>query len=108
MYSCGKRRLLSDCADAQSDQSLRWPHMSKGKFLHPAAHLGQPSISGENDFRRRRMPIILPFIVTTTISVACTLLTLVKQEGAIYVSFLLFTIYRSYIFSYEVTFINDA
>ena len=32
--SCGERRLPSDCADAQSDESLRWAHMSKGTFSH--------------------------------------------------------------------------
>ena len=25
--TCDQRRLLSDCADAQSDQSLRWSHV---------------------------------------------------------------------------------
>ena len=29
---CRQRRLLSDCADAQADLSLRWAHMSEGTF----------------------------------------------------------------------------
>ena len=36
--SCGQRRLWSDCADAQADQSLRWTHMSEGTFFDIVAH----------------------------------------------------------------------
>ena len=32
--SCIQRRLWSDCADAQSDLSLLWAHMSEGTFSH--------------------------------------------------------------------------
>ena len=32
--SCGQRRLTSDCADAQADPSLRWPHRSFCWFCH--------------------------------------------------------------------------
>ena len=32
MSSCGQRRLKSDCADAQSDLSLRWTHMTENTF----------------------------------------------------------------------------
>ena len=35
----GRRRLWSDCADAQADLGLRCPHMPKDTFLHGAAHL---------------------------------------------------------------------
>ena len=37
--SCVQRRLLSDCADAQADLSLRWAHISEGTFSHLAAQL---------------------------------------------------------------------
>ena len=33
VFSCGQRRLGSDCADAQADLSLRWVHMSEGSFF---------------------------------------------------------------------------
>ena len=32
--SCGHRRLCLDCADAQTDLSLHWTHMSEGTFPH--------------------------------------------------------------------------
>ena len=35
----GQRRLLSDCADAQTVLRLRWTHMSKGTFCHVAARI---------------------------------------------------------------------
>ena len=41
--SCRQRRLWSDCADVQSDLSLRWAHMSDGTFSDIAAHLILPS-----------------------------------------------------------------
>ena len=31
-------RPWSDCADAQADQGLRWPHMPKDTFSYGAAH----------------------------------------------------------------------
>ena len=34
----GQRRPCSDCADAQADLGLRWPHMPKDAFSHGAAH----------------------------------------------------------------------
>ena len=34
----GQRRPCSDCADAQADLGLRWPHMPKDAFSHSAAH----------------------------------------------------------------------
>ena len=37
--SCRQRGLLSDCADAQADLSLRWAHMSEGMFSSVAAHI---------------------------------------------------------------------
>ena len=37
--SCEQRRLRSDCANAQSDLSLRWAHMWGGTFSHVVAHL---------------------------------------------------------------------
>ena len=30
---CGQRRLLSDCADAQANLSLRWAHRWEGTFI---------------------------------------------------------------------------
>ena len=54
------------------------------------------------------MPIILPLTVTTSLSILCTVLTFMPYEGFLYVSFILFTFFRSYVYSYEVTFINDA
>ena len=36
IVSCGQRRLWSD---AQSDQSLRWTHLSAGTFFHVVTHL---------------------------------------------------------------------
>ena len=37
--SCGQRRLSSDCADAQTDLSLLWAHLSEGTFSPIAAHI---------------------------------------------------------------------
>ena len=37
--SCGQRRLISDCADAQADMSLRWAHMSNSTFFDVAVSL---------------------------------------------------------------------
>ena len=34
----GQRRSRSDCADAQYDLGLRYPHMLKDTFSHGAAH----------------------------------------------------------------------
>ena len=31
--------LRSDCANAQADLELHWPHMSEDPFLHDAAHM---------------------------------------------------------------------
>lgn len=67
-----------------------------------------PYISGDNDFRRKKMPVLIPFLVTTAISVGCTSATIVNHEAALYVSFVLFTIFRVIIYSYEVTYINDV
>ena len=36
-FSCGQGRLLSDCADAQADLSLRWAHMWEGTFCNDSA-----------------------------------------------------------------------
>ena len=52
--SCGQRRLWSDCADAQSDQSLRWAHMSEGTFYHAAGHIY--SITSMARTRMARLP----------------------------------------------------
>ena len=30
---CGQWRFWSDCANAQADLNLRWPHMSEGTFM---------------------------------------------------------------------------
>ena len=65
-------------------------------------------LSDDNTFRRGKMPIIVPFVLTTATSVACTAFTLVDHEAAIYLSFVMFTFYRSYVYSYEVTYISDA
>ena len=35
----GQRRPWSDCADAQADLGLRWPHMPEDMFSHGAAHM---------------------------------------------------------------------
>ena len=64
-------------------------------------------ISGDTDYRSANMPIILPLILTTALSLSCTALTYVPQEECLYITFILFTIFRSYLFSFEVTFIND-
>ena len=64
-------------------------------------------ISGDTDYRSANMPIILPLILTTTLSLSCTALTYVPQEECLYITFILFTVFRSYLFSFEVTFIND-
>ena len=37
--SCGQRSLLSDCADAQADLSLRWAHTLEGAFSNVAAEV---------------------------------------------------------------------
>ena len=37
--SCGQQKLWSDCADAQTDLSLRWVLMSEGTFSLVAAYL---------------------------------------------------------------------
>ena len=37
--SCGQRRIGSDCADEEAYLSLRWVQISKGTFLHIAAHM---------------------------------------------------------------------
>ena len=36
--TCDQRRLWSDCADAQADQSLRWSHKSYYRFCRALAH----------------------------------------------------------------------
>ena len=36
--TCDQRRLWSDCADAQADLSLRWPHKSYCRFCRALAH----------------------------------------------------------------------
>ena len=64
--------------------------------------------SDECDYRRTHLPIILPLAVTILFSVLCTVLSFVRYEGFLYVTFILFTFFRSYVYSYEVTFINDA
>ena len=38
--TCDQRRLWSDCADAQSDLSLRWSHKSYCRFCWALAHFG--------------------------------------------------------------------
>ena len=40
----------SDCADAQSDQSLRWAHKSEGTYSHGSAHIKRP------DTFRKQLP----------------------------------------------------
>ena len=35
-FSCGQRRLKSDCAYAQADLSFRWIHMLEGTFSRVA------------------------------------------------------------------------
>ena len=37
--TCDQRRLRSDCADAQSDLSLRWSHKSYCRFCRALAHM---------------------------------------------------------------------
>ena len=37
--TCDQRRVRSDCADAQSDLSLRWSHKSYCRFYHVLDHL---------------------------------------------------------------------
>ena len=39
LFSCGQRRLRSDCADAQSDRSLHWAYMLEDTFYHAEANL---------------------------------------------------------------------
>ena len=36
---CGQRRPWSDCADAQSDQGLRYLHMPEDPFSYAGAHV---------------------------------------------------------------------
>lgn len=62
----------------------------------------------DSDFRRKRMPIILPLVVTSILSLAITTLAFVNREEVLYLNFILFTIYRSYLFSFEATYINDV
>lgn len=59
------------------------------------------------DYKRRRLPIILPLTVTSLMSVVITSLTFVKMEIFLNIIFVLFTVYRSYLFSFEITFLND-
>ena len=37
--TCNQQRLRSDCADAQADLSLRWPHKSYCRFCHALAQI---------------------------------------------------------------------
>ena len=37
--TCDQQRLCSDCADAQSDQSLSWSHKSYCRFWRALAHI---------------------------------------------------------------------
>ena len=37
--TCNRRRLWSDCADAQADLSLRWEHTSYCRFWRALAHI---------------------------------------------------------------------
>ncbi|KAL4228589.1 hypothetical protein ACF0H5_011639 [Mactra antiquata] len=63
---------------------------------------------GTDEFRRRRLPIIVPLTVTSLMSVVITSLIFVRMEIFLNFIFITFTIYRSYLFSYEITFINDV
>ena len=42
---CGQLRLRSDCADTQSDQGLRCPHIPEDTFSHDAANIHMHSKS---------------------------------------------------------------
>ena len=42
--TCDLRRLWSDCANAQADLSLRWPHMSYCRFCRAQAHIARSLI----------------------------------------------------------------
>lgn len=64
-------------------------------------------ISVRDDYRRRRLPIILPLTVTSLMSIVITSLTYVEDEIFLNIIFVLFTVYRSYLFSFEITFLND-
>ncbi|XP_052807043.1 equilibrative nucleobase transporter 1-like [Mya arenaria] len=60
------------------------------------------------DFQRRRLPIVLPLAVTSLLSIIITSLIFVQQEIFINIVFVVFTIYRSFLFSFEITFLNDV
>ncbi|XP_052806062.1 equilibrative nucleobase transporter 1-like [Mya arenaria] len=59
-------------------------------------------------FQRKRLPIVLPLAVTSLLSIIITSLIFVQQEIFINIVFVVFTIYRSFLFSFEITFLNDV
>ncbi|XP_053408139.1 large neutral amino acids transporter small subunit 4-like [Mercenaria mercenaria] len=61
-----------------------------------------------DNYKRRRLPVILPLTVTSLMSIIITSLIYVEIEAFLNLVFVLFTIYRSYLFSYEITFLNDV
>ncbi|KAK3594304.1 hypothetical protein CHS0354_012056 [Potamilus streckersoni] len=60
-----------------------------------------------SEIKRKLMPALIPMLICTTLQTILSGLVFVPNENVLYVSFIVFTIFRSYLFSVGLTFIAE-